>query len=157
MKSNSHKGPETDENASELAALENAIETVRDAQNEASGSNVYWDSREYRYFDPSDNYKGEPDEDVRKYVRQDYERMESLNRGHWGYMGIKAEAKILVGNTAQEISSGGLWGIESDSDEGHIQSTEQEELRELREQLKALGFGTRAIAQAFKNVQHEGI
>jgi hypothetical protein len=84
---------------------------------------------EYRYFNPSFNYvdkNGNPadgltPEEVRKYTRQDYERMESLNAGQWGYIGIKAEATIAIPSqsspnisTRQTIHSGGVWGCESD-------------------------------------------
>jgi hypothetical protein len=117
---------------------------------------------EYRYFNPSFNYvtkdgharpENTPDE-VRKYVRQDYERMESLNHGNWGFIGIRAEAEISVSaDMAQEITSGGLWGIESDSDKNYFAEVEKEELASLRDQLTALGFSKRAIATAFKNVE----
>src|SRR5882762_8068294 len=48
-----------------------------------------WHSREFRYFNPSFNYvdkTGNPSdgltpEDVRKYTRQDYDRMERMNAG----------------------------------------------------------------------------
>src|SRR5258708_25382000 len=39
---------------------------------------------ELRYFNGCvENYKGESPADIRKYVRQDYERMERLQRGDW--------------------------------------------------------------------------
>lgn len=94
---------------------------------------------------------------------QDYERMESLNAGNWCYIGIRAEAKVSVyhpqevrGTAIQTITSGGLWGIESDSEEPYLESVEKEELADLRAQLKALGFSSRAISTAFKNVEREG-
>jgi hypothetical protein len=130
--------------------------------------------REYRYFNPSFNYvdkTGKPTdgltpEDVRKYVRQDYERMESLNRGSWCFVGVRADAEIaIVENvvsgparfpiTSQTITSGGLWGIESDSDREYLESVQQEELSDLKTQLLALGFSKRAISNAFKFVQEE--
>jgi len=133
------------------------------------GFSGHWDNRTYRYFNPSFNYvdaKGRakdltPDE-VRKYARQDYERMEGLNSQQWGFIGIRAEADVLIptGATAngcfvsQEITSGGLWGIESDSDAGHFAEVEKEELAELEAQLHAIGFSKRAIAAAFKDVEH---
>ena len=81
------------------------------------GFSGHWGSREYRYFNPSGNYKGESPEDTVKYVRQDYERLERLNAGDWCFIGIRAEAEItLADHVTQTISSGGLWGIESDSD-----------------------------------------
>ena len=54
----------------------------------------------------------------------------------------------------QEITSGGLWGIESDSDKAYLGEIETEQLSELREQLRAVGFGTRAITTAFKTLTH---
>src|SRR6266550_3975171 len=104
-----------------------------------------WNRREYRYFNPSFNYvdksgralpENTPDE-VRKYVRQDYERMESLNRGNWCFIGIRAEAEVIANvkvdgpdkwhGTVQRISSGGLYGIESDSGKEHFEETIREE------------------------------
>jgi len=116
---------------------------------------------EYRYFNPChENYKGIEEEEIRKYCRQDYQRMESYNHQNWCYIGIHAEAEITtgsplhwIGSTVQTITSGGLWGTESDSDESYLKSIEQEELMELRAQLKALGFSTRQISAAFKNIQ----
>lgn len=112
---------------------------------------------EFRYFNACvENYEGETPEDTRKYVRQDYERMESLNAGHWCFIGIQAEARIEKVNVrAFQITSGGLWGIESDSDKSDLESVEKDELSDLREQLKALGFSSRAISTAFKNVERK--
>lgn len=123
----------------------------------------HYDSREYRYFNGNiENYKGESTEDIRKYVRQDYERMESLQRGDWYYIGIRAEAEIAIpssrfadSDNVQTITSGGLWGTESDSDESYLESIEQDELSDLKTQLLALGFSKRAIATAFKNIGHK--
>ncbi len=120
---------------------------------------------EYRYFNPSFNYVDEqgkalPEntpEEVRKYVRQDYERMESLNRGDWSFIGISAEAEVWNADTqvVQRIHSGGLWGIESDSEQSYLEEVEQEELSNLKVELKAYGFSARAISKAFENVQHK--
>jgi len=143
----------------------NIVESMKDEE----PFNVYWNRREYRYFNgPVENYKGETPENIRKYVRQDYERMESANRGDWCFIGIRADAKIGIPEayrrvhpldpgsmTVQTVTSGGLWGIESDSDDGHIQETEKEELSDLKNQLLALGFSKRAISAAFKNVEHK--
>jgi hypothetical protein len=68
----------------------------------------------------------------------------------------KAEEKqreIVLGNTCQTITSGGLYGIESDSDADYFAEVEQEQLAELRGQLHVIGFSKRAIASAFKNVE----
>jgi hypothetical protein len=115
---------------------------------------------EYRYFNGNvENYKGESPEQIREYVLRDYERMERLHRGDWCYIGIRAEAEVLIPSNGhsivQEITSGGLWGVESDSDASYFKEIEDEELSELRKQLYALGFSKRAIATAVKNVAHE--
>ena len=78
---------------------------------------------EFRYFNCGDNYKGSPAKEMEEYCEQDYKRAEAYNRGDWYMVGIWAEAHILiqVGKenhaTCERIRSGGLWGIESDSDE----------------------------------------
>lgn len=109
---------------------------------------------EYRYFNPNhENYTGCTSAEIRQYCKQDYERMESLNRGNWYFIGIAADAEIVVGNICQTVCSGGLWGIESDSHPSYFTEIEQEQLAELRSQLHALGFSKRAIATACKNVE----
>lgn len=108
---------------------------------------------EYRYFNgPIENYKGEPPEDIRKCIRQDYDRMERLQRGDWHYIGIRAEAEVqLTSDIVQRISSGGVWGIESDSDKSYYAEVQADELWSLKAELRAMGFSTRAISQAFKS------
>ena len=46
--------------------------------------------------------------------------MERLNRGDWGYIGVRADAEIIVDGVSQDITSGGLWGVESDSDRAYL-------------------------------------
>lgn len=152
-------------NGADYSYNDDAIDLLIESQDELAeectcGFSGHWDSREYRYFNPSSNYKGESPEDTIKYVRQDYERMERLNAGDWCFIGIRAEAKYSVGESRggyleQEITSGGLWGIESDSDDSHLTSVEMEELADLRTQLEGIGFSKRAIAAAFKNVERK--
>jgi hypothetical protein len=125
---------------------------------------------EYRWFNPSFNYvdkNGQPkdmtDADVIKYTRQDYARMEDLNSGGWCFIGIRAEAEYSIPCATmghgqfvlQELSSGGLWGIEGDSSREHLESIEQQELSELRAQLAGIGFSKRAISAAIKNAARE--
>lgn len=123
-----------------------------------------WNRREYRYFNASFNYVGKDGklsdgltpEEVHKYVRQDYERMEALNAGQWCFIGVNAEAEVWNPKTkiVQHISSSGLWGIESDGGAGHIEEEEKGQLCELRTELLAYGFTSRGISKAFKNVEH---
>lgn len=113
--------------------------------------------REYRYFNPAaDNYAGIDDAEVRRYCLQDFERMRDLQRGEWGYIGIKAEAVVkLTGDLTQRISSGGLWGIESDSDPSDFRSIEHEQLDDLRDELHAMGFSKRAVTAAFRTIERK--
>lgn len=169
----------------EYDAIDKSMDVCIALQEEAmacdcSGGDI--ERHEYRYFNPSFNYvvqtssgrydkpaDGLTPEDVRKYVRQDYERMERLNAGDWCYIGIRAEAEIVAvygskstlsehvttggSGPIQHITSGGLWGIESDSDKSYFAEVQTDELADLKTQLLALGFSRRAISQAFKNVE----
>lgn len=131
----------------------NEIGELIDAVDECDCSfSGHWNNREYRYFNPNhENYKGLPEEEIRKYCRQDFDRMESLNNQNWYYISIRAEANIQTGSDiVQEITSGGLFGIESDSGREYLESVQKEELDSLKAELTALGFSKRAIASAFK-------
>ena len=122
---------------------------------------------QYRYFNPNwKNYKGLEEAEIRKYCLQDYERMESLNRGDFCFIGIMAEAKIGIPQglpqtktgqsyLLQTLTSGGLYGIESDSDKEYVASEEKNQLDELKDVLMGMGFSQRAISTAFKNVEHK--
>lgn len=138
------------------------------------GERGSYSSGEYRYYNPSCNYvdkhgKALPEntpEEIRKYVREDYQRHENWNNQHWYYLGIRAEADVQypayggVPPTAPKIvlecdtiKSMGLWGIESDSEKSDFAEVAQEELGNLRAQLTELGFSKRAIATAFKSIK----
>jgi len=83
-----------------------------------------------------------------------YTRMEAGMRGEWCLIGIKAEAEVhLTGNTVQRITSGGLWGIESDSEENYFKQIEGEQLAELAEELEAIGFTAEEIKAAFDKAE----
>lgn len=95
---------------------------------------------EFRYFLPamSGEDTGNPDS-----PEQDYQRAEALNRGEWCYVGIRASVRlsIPVGNGTsilQTISTPGLWGIESDSDQEYIDSVFKEECDTLVTMLQVL-------------------
>lgn len=112
------------------------------------------DRREHTFFIPAMTgaETGNPDS-----PKQDYERMEALNRGDWGYIGIIAKAQVWNPQTqvTQVVRSGGLWGIESDSGKEYLASVELEELAGLKDELIALGIGERAITHAFGNVERK--
>ena len=54
--------------------------------------------------------------------------MEAYNADEWSFIGIDARAEIVIGGVCQTIKSGGLWGIESDSEESHFRETEQDRI-----------------------------
>jgi len=113
---------------------------------------------DYPYFNPNwENYKGLPEEEIRKYCQQDYDRMVSLCNGNWYFMGIICEATVTLTDSdlIQTISSGGLWGIESDSAGDYIPSVENYQMEELHKELAALGFKHKAIVKAFKDMKRE--
>lgn len=100
---------------------------------------------EFRYFNLG---TGDPED-----LEEDYKRMEAYNAQEWGMCGVWAEAEICVNGVIQTIKSGGLWGIESDSDEAYFVETEQAELHELTKILAKLGFAKWAITAATKTVE----
>jgi hypothetical protein len=134
----------------------------RDDDTECTCGGQYLDRNSYQFFNPNhENYKGIGHDETVKYCLQDYARMESLNNGNFCFIGIRAEAEYSLiesdrcGLLIQEVSSGGLWGIESDSEPAYLAEIEQEELSELKKQLRAIGFSSRAIATAFKNAERK--
>lgn len=98
--------------------------------------------REYRFFVPGAYTSDElaNDEEVQKYGREDFERMKSLDNGDWRFIGIRAVAEVSSEHGAiQRLSSGGLWGIESDSEGSYFGEVAKEELGQLRAELEAYG------------------
>lgn len=112
-------------------------------------------NREYRFFVPYAG--GEPvgSKNWRLNAKQDFDRMQSFSNGDWCHLGIMTHAEITLpgSDIVQRITSGGLWGVQSDSGEEYLSEVEQEELTALAAELAALGFGKRAIALAMKAVE----
>ena len=75
------------------------------------------------------------------------ERRQQYDNDDFGFIGIQAEAEIVVAGVCQTITSGGLWGIESDSTPDDLLDVEQEEIEQLQEVLHALGFSLEAISE----------
>lgn len=110
--------------------------------------NPQGDSRHYLYFNAENVSNMEE-------AQQNFERMERYEQGDWGMMGIVAEAELMIPHKSihptwqiQRISSGGLWGIESDSGESYLKEVEQEELANLKSNLKELGVSEREFKRA---------
>ncbi len=106
-------------------------------------------SREYRYFNAYAGGEKEGSADFKKYALQDFERMESAERGNWQMLGCTAVAEVSysIGNGSRRLetlSSGGLWGIASDSDKAYLREVEGEELADLAQHLGHFGIETSA-------------
>lgn len=88
-------------------------------------------------------------ETVKRWVREDIERYEDYEIG-WYSVGIVAEATILIpfqvfdvhgvrwNFKVEKITTGGMWGIDSDSDESYIKEEEQNQIAELGNYLRIL-------------------
>jgi hypothetical protein len=106
---------------------------------------------EYRYFNPYPNpFDGKTQAEKRDYAKLaklNYKRMESLNTGNYQFLFIRAEAEVIINGVIQTISSCGSGGIESDSGEDYLKEIEKEELINLTEILKELGFKESQISK----------
>lgn len=69
------------------------------------------------------------------------DRLKQFERGDFNFVGVQAVAEVSIGGVIQEITSGGLWGIESDSGEKHFRSVGKEEYAQLKEILSEMGIG----------------
>lgn len=96
----------------------------------------------------ADHYTGEPDARRAEYLAQDKERAEAFEREEWAYVGVIAVAKVRFYLSSHpdgscggfEVSSTGIWGVESDSDPDYFAELEGEQRGELAEMLHALGL-----------------
>lgn len=105
-----------------------------------------------------DNYKGIDPETAAEYLRQDRERIDAYNRGEWYAMGISASCSLWRNHPGHaqhvaEVFTGGLWGVESDSDESYIRSVEDDQLDELRDILADMGIPEDHIAAALRDAK----
>ena len=96
--------------------------------------------REYRFFKPYAGGEESGTKDYYTYGLQDFERMEGLNNGDWRFVGIVAEASVLAPTEesyfrTETLSSGGLWGIESDSGD-YLKEVAKEQIDDLKDHLK---------------------
>ena len=79
-----------------------------------------------------------------EYAAENKKRLDSYGVT-WNHIGIKAVAEIHTSRdgrhyTINYIESGGLWGIESDSDEKYLKEIETEQIAELKDILDILGI-----------------
>ena len=88
------------------------------------------------------------DSEERKYALQDKKRLEAYYNDEWYFIGIQAVAEIRINGISQTISSGGLYGIESDSGNEYFDEVLEEQKEELKDNLLELGFTEKEIAQS---------
>jgi hypothetical protein len=98
-----------------------------DAKNTILGSCVCWQEDE--------------SPDVSYLEQEEFaDRLREYRRGDFFFQGCWAEAEICVNGVIQTIRSGGLWGIDSDSESAYKELIEAEEKAALAEILVSLGF-----------------
>ena len=79
---------------------------------------------------------------TRRYIREDMERLDKFNSGELCAYGCIAEAEVSypVNNRGdrriERFTSGGLWGIESDSGHPYRESVANDELEDLKGHLE---------------------
>jgi hypothetical protein len=83
------------------------------------------------------------DSDERQYARQDRERLARYGE-YWFMEGCRAVARVSYAESngsrrLEQMSSGGLWGIETDSDRAYLTSVENDELADLKAHLERFG------------------
>jgi hypothetical protein len=92
-----------------------------------------------------------PDSDAdASYLEQEgfEDRLAQYRRGDFGFIGIQISAVVAYpvaggGSVRLEtFTSGGLWGIEDDSDRDCLAAVEREELEDLRAHLERFGVDT---------------
>lgn len=119
--------------------------TRQDGANRILGICIVWhedESPDLSWLDAdSGRYTDVEDvEERERYEREDAARLQAFYDGGWHMKGCWAEAKVLVGGVTQTIRSGGLWGIESDAEDGYAREVEDDERHELLKILESLGF-----------------
>ena len=89
----------------------------------------------------------DPDPDA-SFLDQDEDRKAQFERGEFGFVGVRAVADVVIEGTVQTLTSGGLWGVESDSGEEYLVSVAVEEYEQLRRVLKTVGVPTAQLPAA---------
>lgn len=77
-------------------------------------------------------------------VEQDWHRAEAYG-DEWHMVGIRAVATLTIRGVRQTLTSGGLFGVESDADDSYLQEVALEELADLRDTLAALDVDAEGV------------
>ena len=91
----------------------------------------------------------DPDPDISFLEGDEFkDRLDAYNRGEFDFVGVRAEAEVVVESIVQTLTSGGLWGVESDSGEEYLVGIAVEEYVQLRKVLKTIGVPTSELPAA---------
>jgi hypothetical protein len=90
-------------------------------------------------------FEPDPEPDT-SYLEQDEfaDRRAEHEQGEWHLVGCRAEAEVVIApeTTVQTLRSGGLYGIESDSEQEYLDEVVHGEWSRLRDVLKTVGVPT---------------
>lgn len=93
----------------------------------------HWDhAREYRYVHEFQDVYGVGRLDAEKYIRQNVARLESYGEA-WSFVGIVAKAF----RAGIQLGNAGVWGVETDADEGHFAELTKEVVGEAVDEARA--------------------
>jgi len=93
-----------------------------------------------------DQFENSQDLEEQKYYQRDQERKASYG-DRWEMLGCIAKAVVSydIGQGSRRLetlTSGGLWGIESDSGKDYFSEVESEQLADLADHLRHFGINT---------------
>ena len=90
--------------------------------------------------------ESDPDPDASYLEQEEFEdRLKSYKKGDFELQGVRAEAEVVIEGITQTLTSGGLSGIESDSEENFFDEIIAKEWETLRAVLKTVGVPTEQL------------
>jgi hypothetical protein len=90
--------------------------------------------------------EADPEPDVSYLEQEDFEdRSLAYKKGDFSFVGVRAEAEVVIEDVLQTLTSGGLYGVESDSEDEYIDEIAAREWEALRGVLKAVGVPTEQL------------
>ena len=87
------------------------------------------------------------------YAMSDYNRMESLNNGHWSYICIMVETTVTTNTGMVDTIRESLCGIESDSGKDYINEIISDLKYQVKDQLRKMGFSDDGINASVDNAE----
>lgn len=86
-------------------------------------------------------FEQDPDADE-KYLKGLGERLASYKDGVFDFMLVRAVAEVRIEGIDQVLTSAGAYGVESDSEDAHLEEVATEQWRALRKVLTTVGVPT---------------